>query len=340
MKRCLELARFGAGKVAPNPMVGCVIIFNEKIIGEGFYRSYGETHAEVNAINSVKNHELLKKSTLFVTLEPCAHFGLTPPCSDLIIEKQIPKVVIGAVDSFAAVAGKGIEKLKKAGIKVEIGVLEKECRELNKRFFTFHEKGRPYIILKWAQTQDNFIDIERSPENYGEPTWISGDLALRLVHKIRSEENAILVGRETAKKDNPALTVRHWTGKNPLRLVIDRQLQLQESLKLFDGSEKTIIFNAIKNEDKENLRHIKTDSTKNTIPQILNELHRQNILSVIVEGGRQLLESFIELELWDEAYIFVGSKFFGSGVQAPKLKGKLIASEHLDNDRLFVFVPC
>ena len=339
MTRCIELAQLGAGKVAPNPMVGCVIVFNGKIIGEGFHRKYGEAHAEVNAINSVKNHELLKESTLFVTLEPCAHFGLTPPCSDLIVEKQIPKVIIGAADSFSEVAGKGVEKLKKAGVQVEVGILEKECREINKRFFTFHEKGRPYIILKWAQTKDEFIDVERTSEDYGEPTWITGDLALRLVHKIRSEEDAILVGRETAKKDNPSLSVRHWTGRNPLRLVIDRQLQLQENLNLFDGSEKTIIFNTLKNEERKNLRYVKTDDTKNTIPQILSELHQQKILSVIVEGGKQLLESFIELELWDEAHIFIGNKFFGSGVHAPKINGKLIASEHLDNDQLCVFVP-
>ena len=339
MKRCLELAQLGAGKVAPNPMVGCVVVFNRKIIGEGFYRKYGGAHAEVNAINSVKNQEILKESILFVTLEPCAHFGLTPPCSNLIIEKQIPKVIIGTVDPFAAVAGNGIEKLKKAGVQVEVGIMEKECREINKRFFTFHEKGRPYIILKWAQTQDRFIDVERSSEDYGEPTWITGDLALRLVHKIRSEESAILIGRETARKDNPSLSVRHWTGRNPLRLVIDNKLQLQENLKLFDGSEKTIIFNTLKNEEKKNLCYIKFGGTENTIPQILNELYRQKILSVIVEGGKQLLESFIELKLWDEAHVFTGPKFSGSGVQAPKIKGKVIASERLDNDQLFVFAP-
>lgn len=338
MKRCLELARLGAGNVAPNPMVGCVIVFRNKIIGEGFHRKYRGAHAEVNAINSVKNQELLKYSTLFVTLEPCAHFGLTPPCSDLIIEKQIPKVVIGTLDPFKTTGEKGVEKLKKAGIRVEAGVLEKECNEINRRFFTFHKKGRPYIILKWAQTQDGFIDIDRNSEYYGKPTWITGNLALRLVHKIRSEESAILVGRETVKKDNPSLSVRHWTGKNPLRLVIDNQLQLQEDLNIFDSSEKTIVFNNLKNEDNGNIGYIKIDKTKNAISEILDELYRQNIISVIVEGGKQLLESFIELQLWDEALIFTGPKFFSSGVQAPKLNGKLIASEYLDNDQLFVFV--
>jgi diaminohydroxyphosphoribosylaminopyrimidine deaminase / 5-amino-6-(5-phosphoribosylamino)uracil reductase len=337
INRCLELAQLGAGEVAPNPMVGCVIVCQGKIIGEGYHRKYGEAHAEVNAINAVNNQKLLKESTLYVTLEPCAHFGLTPPCSDLIVEKQIPKVVIGTIDPFASVAGKGIEKLKKAGIQVEVGILEKECREINKRFFTFHEKGRPYIILKWAQTQDGFIDVERTSEDYGEPTWITGDLALRLVHKIRSEECAILVGRKTAKKDNPSLSVRHWTGKNPLRLVIDNQLQLPGNINLLDGSTETFIFNTIKNEKGNNLHFIKTGDTKDTIQQILDELHNQKILSVIIEGGKQLLESFIEMNLWDEAHIFTGPKFFGLGVQAPKLKGKIIATEILDNDSLFVF---
>lgn len=339
MKRCLELARLGAGKVAPNPMVGCVIVCEDKIIGEGFHRKHGEAHAEVNAINSVSSPELLKRSTLFVTLEPCAHFGLTPPCADLIIEKQIPEVIIGTLDPFKATDEKGVDKLKKAGIRVETGVLENECREINRRFFTFHEQGRPYIILKWAQTHDGFIDVERSAEDYGRPTWITGSLALRLVHKIRSEEGAILVGRETVRKDNPSLSVRHWTGNNPLRLVIDNRLQLTGNLNVFDGSQQTIIFNNIKDEDGGNVSYVKIQKPENTISEILDELRRRNILSVIVEGGRRLLESFIELNLWDEALVFTSPKFFGSGVRAPKLHGKQTASECLDNDRLSVFVP-
>lgn len=339
MTRCLELAQLGAGNVAPNPMVGCVIVSGSKIIGEGFHRKYGSEHAEVNAINSVKNHELLKESTLFVSLEPCSHFGATPPCSDLIIEKQIPRVVIGTSDPFKATNGQGIEKLKKAGIKVQVGVLENECNEINKRFFTFHTKGRPYIILKWAQTPDGFIDAHRTAEHCGKPTWITGDLSQRLVHKIRSEESAILVGRKTAQTDNPSLTVRHWAGNNPLRMVIDNRLQLRGNLNLLDNSEKTIIFNTLKHEENRNISHIKTNNAENTIRQILKQLHRQNITSVIVEGGKQLLESFIELNLWDEALIFTGPRFFGSGIPAPKLNGKQIASEHLDSDRLFVLVP-
>lgn len=335
--RCLELARLGAGTVAPNPMVGCVIVCGGKIIGEGFHQKYGEAHAEVNAVNSVSQPELLKESTLYVSLEPCAHHGLTPPCSDLIVEKQIPQVVIGTVDPFSEVAGKGIEKLRKAGIKVEVGILENECRELNKRFFTFHEKKRPYIILKWAQTPDGFIDIDRSRETFGEPTWITGDLALRLVHKIRSEEGAILVGTNTAEKDNPSLTVRHWAGKNPLRAVIDRNLRLSKTLNLFDGSLKTLVFNSVKEEEADATAWVKINFGENSIPPLLNELHRRKVLSVIVEGGKQLLESFISAGLWDEAHVFIGNKFFYSGIRAPAFTGTLTASEQLDTDWLNVF---
>jgi diaminohydroxyphosphoribosylaminopyrimidine deaminase/5-amino-6-(5-phosphoribosylamino)uracil reductase len=337
MARALEIARLGIGGVSPNPMVGCVIVYDGKIIGEGFHQKYGEAHAEVNAVNSVKKQELLRKSTLYVTLEPCAHHGLTPPCSDLIIEKQIPNVVVGTVDPFARVAGKGIEKLKKAGVDVDVGLMEQECRELNKRFFTFHEKKRPFVILKWAQTQDGFIDLERSAENYGKPTWITGGLALRLVHKIRSEEGAILVGRKTAEKDNPSLTVRHWHGKNPLRTVIDKRLQLPEKLALFDQSEKTLVFNTIKNAGAGNVVYVKLPPQGNTVQQILSRLYSLDILSLIVEGGCQLLEGFIAANLWDEAHVFTGRKFFTKGIKAPQPQGKLIYTEQLDNDLLFVF---
>jgi len=336
MTRALELAYLGIGEVEPNPMVGCVIVFNGKIIGEGFHQKYGQAHAEVNAIASVKNQALLKESTLYVTLEPCAHYGLTPPCSDLIVTKQIPKVIIGTIDPFAEVSGKGIEKLRKAGIEVEVGFMEKECREINKRFFTYHEKKRPYIILKWAQTQDGFIDMERTAKNYGEPTWITGNLALRLVHKIRSEEGAILVGRKTAEKDDPSLTVRHWCGRNPLRVVLDGQLQLPKTLHLFDHSEKTMVFNQLKSEEKDNLIFIKCFESENQIGQILSKLFSEDILSVIIEGGLSLIESFINANLWDEAHIFTGNKFFSDGVKAPKIKGKLVDSEQLDNDQLFI----
>ena len=336
MQRCLDLARLGLGSVAPNPLVGCVIVHNNKIIGEGFHQKYGQPHAEVNAIKSVKNTELLQNSTLYVTLEPCAHHGKTPPCSDLIVEKKIRKVVIGTVDPFAKVAGKGIEKLKKGGIEVELGVLEKECRQINRRFFTFHEKQRPYIILKWAQTLDGFLDVDRTEKDFGEPTWITGDLALRLVHKIRSGEESILVGTNTAQKDNPSLTVRHWKGRNPLRVVVDKNLRLQKKLHLFDQSAKTVIFTALQNENRENLSFSKIDFNQNIIPQILNELVRREILSVIVEGGKQLLESFIEAGMWDEAHIFFGNTFFYNGVRAPQIKGRVSSQEMLDSDKLVI----
>jgi diaminohydroxyphosphoribosylaminopyrimidine deaminase / 5-amino-6-(5-phosphoribosylamino)uracil reductase len=230
MTRALELAQLGIGNVAPNPMVGCVIVHQGKIIGEGYHHEYGKAHAEVNAINSVKNHQLLPESTLYVTLEPCSHFGKTPPCADLIIREKIPNVVIGTIDPFSRVAGTGIEKLQNAGCKVEVGILKEKCQEVNRRFFTFHKKKRPYIILKWAQTEDGFIDIDRSIEHFGQPTWITNDLSRIAVHKMRSEESAILVGTNTAQKDNPSLTVRDWYGSHPLRLVIDRNLRLPSGL--------------------------------------------------------------------------------------------------------------
>ncbi|SHF52811.1 diaminohydroxyphosphoribosylaminopyrimidine deaminase [Mariniphaga anaerophila] len=334
MKRCLALARLGAGNVAPNPMVGSIIVCRGKIIGEGFHQKYGEAHAEVNAINAVQNPELLQESTLFVTLEPCAHQGLTPPCSDLIVKKQIPRVVIGTVDPFSKVAGRGIEKLRNAGIEVEIGVLEKECRDLNKRFFTFHEKKRPYVILKWAQTLDGFIDVNRGRNEFGEPTWITGDLALRLVHKIRSEESAVLVGTNTAEKDNPSLTVRHWSGKNPTRVLLDKNLRLPQNLNLFDGSVQTLVFNSKKQEQNNQIEWVKIDFEKEITHQILEELHHRKILSVVVEGGKQMLESFISQSLWDEAHIFIGDKFFYDGISAPKIQGILTQSEMLNNDWL------
>jgi diaminohydroxyphosphoribosylaminopyrimidine deaminase / 5-amino-6-(5-phosphoribosylamino)uracil reductase len=338
MKRCIELAGLGAGSVAPNPMVGCVVVCRGIIIGEGFHQKYGGAHAEVNAINAVEHPELLKESTLYVSLEPCAHHGLTPPCSDLIVEKQIPRVVFGTTDPFSEVAGKGIEKLRKAGIEVEVGILEKECRELNKRFFTFHEKKRPYVILKWAQTLDGFIDIDRMPGSFGEPTWITGDLALRLVHKIRSEEGAILVGTNTAEKDNPSLTVRQWAGKNPVRAVLDKNLRLSPALNLFDGNSKTLVFNAKKNEITVENDWIKIDFEQEIAAQILEILFHRKIISVVVEGGKQLLESFIRQSLWDEAQVFIGNKFFYNGISAPKIPGKILKSEILDNDWLNVFI--
>ncbi len=336
MQRCLELAQKGAGSVSPNPMVGCVIVHNNTIIGEGYHERCGEAHAEVNAVRSVTNPELLTESTLYVTLEPCAHFGKTPPCSDLIVEKKIPKVVIGTIDPFAEVAGKGIEKLKKAGVEVTLDVLRDECRELNKRFFTFHQKQRPYIILKWAQTQDGFLDVDRDSADFGEPTWITGKEALLRVHQLRAEEDAIMVGTHTAEKDDPSLTVRHCDGKNPLRMVLDRELRLSQNLKLFDQSTPTLVFNALKNEVQGNTEYHLIDFQKNVPLQVLNLLYLKNILSLIVEGGRQLLQSFIDANLWDEAQVYTGAKTFGAGIPAPLFDLRNATKESIGNDLLQV----
>jgi diaminohydroxyphosphoribosylaminopyrimidine deaminase/5-amino-6-(5-phosphoribosylamino)uracil reductase len=337
INRCIELAKLGAGSASPNPMVGSVIVCNDEVIGEGYHKKHGEAHAEVNAINSVKNTELLEKSTIYVSLEPCAHFGLTPPCSDLIIQKKIPRVVIGTIDPFAKVAGKGIEKLGKAGIEVIVGVLEKECQELNKRFFTFHEEKRPYIILKWAQTLDGFIDVERTEKEFGEPTWITGKKALHRVHEIRAIEDAILVGTNTALKDNPSLTVRHCEGRNPVRIVLDNQLRLPERLNLLDGSTKTIVFNSLENKYLNNTSYVKIDFNKEIIEQILKELYQRNILSLIIEGGKQVLRSFISENLWDEAHLFIGNKYFYNGIRSPQIEGKIVSEERIDDDKLIVY---
>lgn len=334
MQRCLELALLGMGDTAPNPMVGCVIVCNGVIIGEGYHEKYGGPHAEVNAINSVRTPELLAQSTLYVSLEPCAHYGKTPPCADLIIASRIPRVVIGTVDPFATIAGKGIERMQKAGIEVEVGLLEAECRQGNRRFFTFHEKKRPYILLKWAQTLDGFIDTDRSETLH--PIWITNALSKRLVHKQRSEESAILIGTNTAKYDNPALTVREWTGNQPIRMVIDRTGRLDARLHLFDHKTLTWVFTGIEIPDSENLKYITLDFDRNILPQLLSELYRHNILSVIVEGGSELLNSFLESDLWDEAFVYTGNQFFGRGVAAPDISGDTLAIEMLDDCRLHV----
>ncbi|WP_163326124.1 bifunctional diaminohydroxyphosphoribosylaminopyrimidine deaminase/5-amino-6-(5-phosphoribosylamino)uracil reductase RibD [Draconibacterium mangrovi] len=337
MARCIELARMGAGHVSPNPMVGCVIVHSDRIIGEGFHQKHGQAHAEVNAINSVTDAAKLKESTIYVSLEPCAHYGLTPPCSDLIIQKQIPRVVIGSIDPFAKVAGKGIERLKNAGIEVITGILKSECDELNRRFFTFHQKKRPYILLKWAQTSDGFIDKDRSAEDYGEPTWITGPRALLRVHQMRAEEDAILVGTNTAEKDNPSLTVRLIKGKNPLRIVLDRQLRLDKKLNLFDNSTETIVFNGLENHRYKNTEYIKIDFNDQLLPQIIEVLHQKNILSLIVEGGEQVLKTFIDSGLWDEAHVYTGHTNFGKGIKAPTPPGITGQSELFGKDKLVVY---
>lgn len=332
MQRCIELAKKGALQVSPNPMVGCVIVYQGEIIGEGFHEKYGEAHAEVNAINSVKNPALLPKSTMYVSLEPCAHHGKTPPCSDLIVQKKIGCVVIGTVDPFAKVAGKGIEKLEKNGVEVKVGILEDECRELNKRFFTFHQKKRPYIILKWAETTDGFIDIDRDADDFGEPTWITGEEALKQVHRLRAEEDAILVGTHTAQKDNPSLSVRHVEGKNPLRIVLDRNLTLSSHLHLLDNSTETLIINSKTNKTAGKTEWIQVDYSQDVLPQLFEILYKKEKLSLIVEGGRQLLQSFIDAGFWDEAQVYTGKKVFHRGVKAPQMQCTPAAHEHIGND--------
>lgn len=336
MNRCLELARLGAGSVAPNPMVGSVIVHDGKIIGEGYHQKCGEAHAEVNAINSVKNKELLKSSTMYVSLEPCAHFGKTPPCSDLIVRHQIPRVFVGSVDPFAEVAGKGIEKMKKAGIDVEVGVLEKECLWLNRRFFTFHKKKRPYILLKWAQTLDGFLDVDRTQEAATEPIWISNELSRRQVHKQRTEEASILIGTNTAMKDNPSLTVRDWDGNQPVRLVLDRQNRLSADLHLKDGTVPTIIFTSREIQSVANLEYIQLDFQSNILPQILQVLYERDVQSVIVEGGYRLLQSFLDQGLWDEAHVFIGNTVFVRGISAPNLPCPPLSNENM-HDTMYKF---
>jgi diaminohydroxyphosphoribosylaminopyrimidine deaminase / 5-amino-6-(5-phosphoribosylamino)uracil reductase len=319
MRRCMDLALSGLGQTAPNPMVGSVIVYNNRIIGEGFHHKCGEPHAEVNAVNSVPDKSLLPHSTLYVNLEPCSHTGKTPPCADMIIRMGIPEVVIGTQDPNPLVSGNGIEKLKQAGIKVVSGVLEKECLELNRRFITFHTAHRPYIILKWAQTRDGFIDVIREDTGNPQVNWISNEISRMLVHKWRSEEQSILIGTKTALMDNPQLNVRHWPGKSPVRLVIDKKLVLPKSLHLFDETSTTYIFNEIKEDSGNNTHYVKMNSDGSFLDGILQFLYKKDIQSVLVEGGRTLLESFIRESLWDEARVFTGDKYFGAGMPAPDI---------------------
>ncbi|HTE25763.1 bifunctional diaminohydroxyphosphoribosylaminopyrimidine deaminase/5-amino-6-(5-phosphoribosylamino)uracil reductase RibD [Flavitalea sp.] len=330
MGRAIELAKLGAGSTGPNPLVGAVLVYKDRVIGEGYHRKYGEGHAEVNCLRAVgeKDQEFIAVSTMYVTLEPCSHYGKTPPCTDLLISKGIKKVVIGSRDPFPAVNGKGIEKLKTAGIEVSLGLMEKECLELNKRFFTFHTRHRPYIILKWAQTADHFISADNSGR-----LMISNEYTNRLVHKWRSEEMSIMVGTNTAKTDNPSLTTRSWSGQNPVRLLIDHTLKLPPGLNLFNNEAPTIVFNKIKNEHSGNLRFVKIDKADDNakapdqdLLNVLKALYDLQITSVIVEGGRKLIQSFINLGYWDEARVITNPMLYVyTGITAPVLKtGSLI----------------
>jgi diaminohydroxyphosphoribosylaminopyrimidine deaminase/5-amino-6-(5-phosphoribosylamino)uracil reductase len=316
--RCIDIAKNGLGTTAPNPMVGCVIVHNKKIIGEGFTSPYGGAHAEVNAINAVIDKSLLKSATLYVTLEPCSHFGKTPPCSNLIIEHGIKNVVIGCLDDNEKVAGQGIAKLKAAGCNVIVGILEDQCKEHHKRFFTFHNKKRPYIILKWAETTDGFIAPSHKKEQ--KPVWITNQYSKQLVHKWRAQEQAILIGTNTVLEDNPSLTTREWKGKHPIRIVLDKNETLSKDFNVFDHKAQTII--------------IKENSAEN----ICNLLFEANITSVIIEGGAKTLQLFINSHLWDEARVFIGKSVFKKGIKAPILKGKLIDKQELLDDTLKTYV--
>lgn len=330
MHRALALAQRGLGKVSPNPLVGCVIVCDNQIIGEGWHQKIGEAHAEVNAVKSAAEPEALAESTLYVNLEPCTHQGKTPPCTDLILRKKIKRVVIANVDSNKAVAGNGVQKLRAAGVDVTVGVLEKEGRMLNKRFFTNVEKHRPYFILKWAQTADGFM----APKDFS-AQWISGEAARQWVHKMRSEEEAVLVGRQTALSDNPQLNIRLWEGRHPVRIVLDRRLTLPDSLRLFDQSVETLVYNVKKEEAKLNLIHVKI-SEENFLKEMAADMHRRRIGSVIIEGGAQTLQLFIEAGYWDEAHIFVSKKKFGEGIAAPKIAGSPTASQWGEDDKLTI----
>ncbi len=335
IKRCIKLAENGFGTTYPNPMVGSVIVYENQIIGEGWHKKAGEPHAEVNAIRSVKDKSLLKKATIYVSLEPCSHFGKTPPCCDLIIEHQIPNVVVGTVDPNERVAGNGIKKLIAAGANVTVGVLEKECHELNKRFFTFHEQKRPYIILKWAESQDGFLSPEKEIGQDRKPVWITNQYSRQLVHKWRSEEQAILAGTQTVIDDNPKLNTRDWSGNNPVRVVLDQNNRISKDSFVFDNTVKTIVFTKSEtNVSSESTNFEVIDFNQNIIPQILAVLHQDQIQSIIIEGGLQTLQSFIDQNIWDEARIFIGNTSFGKGTKAPTIQKNTPTKAYILSDEL------
>jgi diaminohydroxyphosphoribosylaminopyrimidine deaminase/5-amino-6-(5-phosphoribosylamino)uracil reductase len=316
IKRCIELAGKAIGKTYPNPLVGSVIVHNDKIIGEGYHHKAGENHAEINAINSVQDKSLIPESTIYVSLEPCAHYGKTPPCALKIKELGFRKVVIGAMDSHDKVNGKGKKIIQDAGIKVVSGILEKECTELNKRFFTFHEKKRPYIILKWAQSCDGFMDKDFKPVS------ISNPLVNQFVHQLRADEHAILVGTNTALNDNPALTVRNVEGENPIRILIDFELKVPQTFNIYNHEAKTLIINSVKDEEKENIRFIKINK-ENFLNELMNALYKEHIQSVIIEGGRFTLQQFIDENLWDEAIVIKNTELLlEQGTKAPEFNIK------------------
>jgi len=331
MRRAHELARNGLGTVSPNPLVGCVLVDNNEIIGEGWHRAYGGPHAEVNAIESVKDKHRIPGCSVFVNLEPCTHHGKTPPCADFLIRHEVGKVIISNVDTNPVVSGQGVARLRAAGVEVETGVLEQKGRQLNRRFFTFVEQRRPYVILKWAQTNEDLMAGET-----GDPRWISNSISRQLVHRWRAEEDAVLVGYKTALHDNPRLNVRDWTGRNPLRIVIDRELALPHTLHVFDKSQRTMIVNTKRNEEAEGVRFVKLDDRDFT-RSLLSFLHAQGIQSVLVEGGASTLDLFINSGLWDEARVFKAPLSFKKGLQAPSINGTVCSTSDIAGDILTIY---
>ena len=331
MQRCLQLAALGQQYVAPNPMVGAVVVSNGKIIGEGYHKKHGEAHAEVNAINAVKDKSLLKGATIYVSLEPCAHFGKTPPCTGLIVENQISEVIVACLDPNPLVAGKGVEQLKQAGIKVLVGVLKEQAEELNKRFIHYHSFKKPYVVLKWAQTADNYSG--RIPGADLSPK-ITNWYADILVHQLRSNESAILIGFNTAKYDNPLLSTRKWFGKNPLRIIIDLEGQLAPHLNIFTDKNQTVVFTLYPRQPSASVSFVQINNKHNLLDEILNYLYEQKINSLLVEGGPQTLQLFIDQKVWNEAHIFTSSNIWKQGVKAPQLNyGNVVQSiALLDNN--------
>jgi diaminohydroxyphosphoribosylaminopyrimidine deaminase/5-amino-6-(5-phosphoribosylamino)uracil reductase len=334
MLRALQLAALGGVSVAPNPMVGCVIVYNDQIIGEGYHKKYGEAHAEVNAVDSVADKTLLAQATIYVTLEPCAHHGKTPPCANLIVKHQFKKAVIATVDPFSLVAGKGIELLKKAGIETVVGVKEQEAQALNKRFFTFHQKKRPFVILKWAQTLDGFIDAPRQHET-PEIHWISDPRTQIITHQWRSEEQAILVGWKTIQNDNPSLTTRAFHGENPIRIIIDKELKAPNDSTVFKDGHRTIVFNSLKSETNNAVSYIQLSDFN--LENIFATCVSLGIASIIIEGGKHTIESFIAANYWDEARVIVGNKTFNAGLKAPELAIKSNDSMQIGPDHIYYY---
>lgn len=337
MRRCFELARKGLGMTRSNPLVGAVIVQDERIIGEGFHHEFGGPHAEVNAIRSVKDPSLLPEATLYCNLEPCSHHGKTPPCSMLIREKGIRRVVISNTDPFPSVNGKGIMQMREAGIEVEVGCLEEEGRYLNRRFLHYVNYRRPYVILKWAQTADGFMDLEREPGDQEGPRWISNEMCRTLVHKWRSEESAIMVGTNTVLSDNPRLNVRRWTGKDPVRITLDRNGRLPDSSNIFDGTQETIVFTGVQRNYAGKIQLVHAYPSYDLI-DVMEELFDRQIVSVVVEGGAELHRAFIESGLWDEARVFTGRMLFSQGLKAPEVREKVDRTLDLGDTKLDIYI--